>query len=776
VTTHELLAALLKGEGLPGARAAVEAFEQELGARTTWEPLGRANNVGTIEVAADPGRSVVERLTNGIDAILEAEHDQHHGLPACRSPREAAVAWLAVPPAGLSALTVAQRRHLANRVLCSILPGESPESRIVEVRDFGIGLTPSQMPDTILSLNESNKIQKHYLAGLYGQGGSSTFAVSKLSLIASRFADRPTVGFTVVKYLDLPPEEYRTGRYVYLKLDGAVLEAPLPTEGFPAGTLVRHYGYDLSRYPNPFGEKSVYGLLNRVLFDPILPVFLDNGTFKTKQRRVIKGSRNALNGAVDEGDDEETKGPDLSHHMPLSSISLGDWGVIGLEYWVLEPAKSGGGQPTRAFVHPRRPIVLTLNGQNHDERPHTLITQDAELPYLGYRLICNVNCDNLTALGKRALFVSTREGARHGMLSDQIDQEVVRALQSDDELERINNEAAEKNYQEEDAEAVLQMRREVAKILRVQGIKLSDMGPVGGSVPGGPGRGPRGKRGPRKKLEPLDLHEPPTYVRILWDKEAPVEFFPGLRRYLRIETDANSNWHDSVDPHRSKFNVIVLPDSGLASKGTTALSGGRMRMIVEAGADAKEGTLGTVRIELMRPGLPTLFDERPTVIVREPEGDPDDKKMALPEFKVIGIDHTDGRWVGLLGWPEDTTAIASSAQVDKGVLVVYYSTEYPKYLAPLRAFEKSDPNQARSFKKRYETWLAVHSLLFYQDQQQGKNAAPIEAGAPTATEDPDVEENRERQERIRIATLSSLFAAREVKLGGASDEDDGPEG
>jgi hypothetical protein len=39
--------------------------------------------------------------------------------------------------------------------------------------------------ETILSLSEGNKWQKHYLAGIYGQGGSSTFAVCKYTLIAA---------------------------------------------------------------------------------------------------------------------------------------------------------------------------------------------------------------------------------------------------------------------------------------------------------------------------------------------------------------------------------------------------------------------------------------------------------------------------------------------------------------------------------------------------------------------------------------------------------------
>jgi len=201
------------------------------------------------------------------------------------------------------------------------------------VRDRGTGLRPEELPATILSLNASNKLQKHYLAGIYGQGGSSTFAVCKYTLIASRNDEHPLVGFTLVRFLDLPPEEYKTGHYVYLIHRSAVLQVELPIQQFENGTQVKHFGFDLSNYASPVGPNSLYGLLNRILFDPVLPVWLDSRLHN--YRRVIKGSRNALNGAVDEGD-EERRGPPLSHHVPIFYVSLGDFGRIGIEYWVLE--------------------------------------------------------------------------------------------------------------------------------------------------------------------------------------------------------------------------------------------------------------------------------------------------------------------------------------------------------------------------------------------------------------------------------------------------------
>ncbi len=60
-------------------------------------------------------------------------------------------------------MTPQQRRVLAQQIMVKVLPGENKDSRTIEVRDHGVGLMPEQMPGTILSLNEDNKVQKHYL-------------------------------------------------------------------------------------------------------------------------------------------------------------------------------------------------------------------------------------------------------------------------------------------------------------------------------------------------------------------------------------------------------------------------------------------------------------------------------------------------------------------------------------------------------------------------------------------------------------------------------------
>lgn len=749
MTQDELYHAIASGENVADVEAAIDAFVTANANDIVWRPVGdRPNNRGTVEAAADPGRSIVERVTNGIDAVLEYEHDAHHGQPNCRSPREAASAWFGMPVGGLSEMTQRQRQNLARRMEVRLLPGESKSSRVIEVRDNGIGIAPDRMASTILSLNESNKIEKHYLAGAYGQGGSSTFASSKYTLVASR-SEGHRVGFTIVKFEDLPPEQFKIGRYVYMTLGNAVLEADVPLDQFQRGSVVRHFGYDLSGYTSPVGPTSLYGLLNFALFDPVMPIWFDNRVHD--YRRVIKGSRNALNGAVDEGD-ERARGPQLSHNVPLFYVSLGDFGRIGIEYWVLQPPDRENKKPNAGFANPVRPIIMTLNGQNQAELPVSLIRKDAELPYLTQRIVCHIDCNSLSRSALRTLFVSNREDARRGMVYELIRDELIRVLKSDDELKRLNTEAREHNMQDRDENASREMRREVARLLRLQGFNITE--PSGGGGGRGTDPEPRQPRPPRPRppVQPIPTNEPPTFISIKWDEDEEITFFPEQRRYIRIETDANSTYHDPNNPAASRINFIVT-NGEVTFRGSTPLRGGRMRAIFDCAPGAGVDGTGTIRVELMRVGLPVLADERALRVVPVPPPLPGRGRVEVPPFEWQRIDGPDDpRWSGL-GWPDDINAIAYDAEMEDGTLIISYSAAYPKYAGRREMFEGREIALAESFTKRYEIWLAIHALLMYNDQQ---------AGSVLDADDAEALEQRDREERKRFATASVLVATREA--------------
>lgn len=755
MTNTELLDALLSAENAEQVEAAVQRFV-EATPDAKWVPVGdRPNNRGVIEVSSNPGRAVVERVTNAIDAVLDAEFVAHGGKPAVGSPREAATTWLNVPDEGLSGMTAPERRKLAKRVTVRLREGASPEKRVIEVHDRGIGLSADQMPTTILSLNESNKVQKLHQAGTYGQGGSATFVAADYSLIVSRKPRESQSAFTVVRFEPPPPNQIKGGSYVFLVVGETVPTAE--TERFEeGGTLCSHFAYDLTKFPSPLGPNSVYGLLQQVLFDPVLPIWFENKVHN--YNRVIKGSRNALNGAIDEGDEDSSK---LSHHMPMFYVSLGDFGRAGIEYWVLDRGDKKNKRPSASYVDPNKPIILTLNGQNQAEMGIRLVRKDADLPYLAQRLICHVDCNSLSAPALRGLFSSNREEARTGNIHAMLEREVIAALKSDDELSRLNAEARDKKYDEEDEEASKTMRKEVAKLLRLQGFEVStDAGVTRG--PGQEGDRPPGRRGRgRKQPTPIELHEPPTYVKILWSEEEPIAMHPGQRRYIRIETDANSKYHDPKDPAKSGVNIALIGD-GLKQAGTTALSGGRMRVLVTCDEGAKIRTDGTVTVELRVPGRQTLSDSRNLKISEPPPSRKSQQRIVMPPFDVRPVEGPDDEMWATLAWPDDTKTVASSAEREDDKLVVYYSKVFPRFAEFFEQLKAKDAATAVSFEKRYTIWLAVHSLILDREDQE---AIADETAESDRSDDDDyeAEEARERRERCRVATIAAMMAAQEVK-------------
>lgn len=764
MNTRDFYAALMTAKNVDELEKAVAAYADANGVSTSYVPFGRRpNNRGAIEVATDPGRSLIERVTNAHDAILELEFERHGGHPECRSPREAAAAWLGVPEKdGLAGLTNRQRQDLAAATVVRIEPGEGTQSRLVSVIDRGIGIPAVKLEETILSLNESNKISKHYLAGTYGQGGSSTLAFCKYVVIASRHRGSDQMAFTVIRYEDLPAKDFKTGRYVYLVEDGTPIVTEAEAGDFQHGTVVRHFGYDLTRYSSPLGPRSVYGTLGRILFDPVAPIRLENQVHGWN--RTIKGARNALNGAVDEGDDG--KGPALDHHVPMFSVSLGDYGGIGVEYWVLARPEVTDGKtrrtkPSDNFVDAGKPIVLSHNGQNQGEITGRLIKDEVDLPYLQTqgRLICHVNCDRLTPNAKRMLFASTREQSREGFLLERIRKELVRLLRADDELVRLNEEAREESLKERDETAQRQMRRQVARLLRIAGAAVEEVAGKKGAREGG---GEVKPRPPRGKPLPIMPSEPPTYIKIVWDRDEEVPFYAGQRRYLRVETDANSDYHNADDPSKSRINIVVGDE--LKVFGTSPLTGGRMRIGVECAESVVVGAAGSIRIELYRKGLPALSDERVYAIVQVPEPKEQERKGTFPDFEVIPVSGPEhDLWENICDNPDDTDLRrhASNFVMNEGKLYIYYSESFPRFDTEHRRLEKQNEATANSFRTRYEMWLAVHALLMYQERVQ--NAVE---GVPE-----DTLEEIARQERCRHAAIAAMFASQEVKSGSTVEDD-----
>ncbi len=753
----KLLSQLLAADKLEEVRQLIDEFVQLKAGWVVWRPVGdRKNNSGTIQAAGDPARSLIERVTNGIDAVIERAHQEHHGKPDCRTPREAVQAWFGVPAAGLHKLSDVARRKLAqNSVTLALTPGDGRAKRTVMVADKGLGLTAEQMPRTILSLNAENKIDKFYLAGAFGQGGSATFASSDYTLIASRSAKSAgTIAFTVVKLE--PPQGIKLGTYVYLTVSGNVpTTSDIPDAFGEFSTVVKHFGYDLDDYPSPLGPNSLYGRAQSTLFEPVLPFWFENKVHGYS--RTIKGSRTALNGAKDE-DEEERK---LSADSPLFFADLGEYGQIGIEYWVLEPSAKFA--PNKAYVNGSKPIVLTINGQTHAEWSANILRKDAELMHLASRMVVHLDCNQLSFDAKRVLFVSNREESRKGLVQNLILQELLGALKADEKLAELEEQARLAGMKEKDENAEREVRKEVARMLRLFGFAASeDAGDKKSKDSKEKGPGGENKK-PRPKPEPIQLNEPPSFVELVGDD--PIEFYPGQRRYLRVRTDAHSKYHDSSDLTKSRFSFLVDGDE-VKPSGSSELRDGHMRVIFAANPEAGVGSSGKLTVELRPPSRATLSSSIGYQIVDTPPAKPSGAKIDLPNIDCQPVESKESEeWVSL-GWPDDVTEVASDYFYEqaKDTLRIRYSTLFPRYKSVRDQLSGRDAALGASFFKRFEIWLITSVLIHWQDTQAD--------GTPFS--DADLEQERiddfRRDELRRMSKAAVLFAQREVTHAGTAPE------
>jgi hypothetical protein len=258
-----------------------------------WIPVGlERGNSGRIKLAGEPTNPIAERLVNGMEAIIELArlHEllAKSDAPMPASPREAALRYFGLPRLDAAERmddegrkTVRERVDKIRRKLSIHLDhNRNTKQFAVTIRDYGMGQSPSRMHQTLLSLGRSDKPDKPYLIGVFGQGGSSAFSASEYSVIATRRApgilaagDDAGVGWSIVR--QILPKNRRDPYYAYLAAaeDGAVprFDASVADKGgFMHGSHFCHIKYDFGGSESAV-TRLLYQALNHVLFNPVLP-------------------------------------------------------------------------------------------------------------------------------------------------------------------------------------------------------------------------------------------------------------------------------------------------------------------------------------------------------------------------------------------------------------------------------------------------------------------------------------------------------------------------
>ena len=599
---RSLAAEIVSVRDLAKAQKLVAALEK---AGCGWKPVGgRENNFGTINIGSDPGHALIERVTNAIDAAIEREairqlSKKRGGMPG--SPREAAEAWFKVPAGRLSNLDIRQRQALADNVVVSLHEGSARRRPVVEIRDFGIGLTPHSMPKTILSLGESNKISKPYLAGAYGQGGSTALASSPHgTLIVSRRqidmldGARDEVGVTFVRYIELDPTENRNGRYDYLVgPNEEIIGLPAKALPFEAGTSVVHFDMEIHRYAARMTQLtgSLWWLLQNALFDPVLPFWAEERRpselgEKKVDRRTIVGNYTRLNDdKKDKVEHADSVDVWVNHHAGRTGVKV--------NYWVMRERDGSTQAGVDSYVDPYHPISYTLYGQLHGTDERREIVERLQLPNLAKSLIVQVEIDNVTPAAKRDLLSTTRDRLKQSPFFDALRAQIWDALAEDEDLIRLDQERKEKllaHHSEKDRERI---RERFAKLLERFRVGKDPVSSGKGASNGGRSGSGSGSRDPAL---PLPTRKEPTFIRIA-NVQKPVSVRLDRSALLRLESDAPDGYltnrvHASLTLGSDPEGVIVMDSR-------SDFRGGRARMTIRPGPKAQAGSKGAVTVFLL---------------------------------------------------------------------------------------------------------------------------------------------------------------------------------
>lgn len=392
-----------------------------------WFPLGgRENNSGSVNLAMDPGQALVERITNSMDAHIELQHELAGRPPGLNSPREAVQRLWNLESSRLTRESSSVARfidEMGPKILVRVVGSMRRRQSSVTIQDSGIGQHPDDLPKTILGLQESNKADKRYLMGAFGQGGSSTFAYCPYSLIISRrhpqclgSGKRDFIGWTIVRQFD--EDSWKTFRYEYLVgSDGSIPRiSPEVINAlgvkFDNGTRIIHFAYDLGRI-NSSWSRVGFRFFDNLLFDPVLPYRIEDHRVSPEFNRNLHGGRNRLDQV------DITRRPEAQ----TLEADLSRWGAEGrvhIRYWVFRPGitnrdESESDASVRLgsyldYDNSPRTIIFTLNGQRHHAREKSLV-RDARLGALADYLLVHVDCDDLSLRLKKEIFTATRAGA-----------------------------------------------------------------------------------------------------------------------------------------------------------------------------------------------------------------------------------------------------------------------------------------------------------------------------------------------------------------------------
>jgi hypothetical protein len=450
---------------------------------------GQGGNQQSLAEAA-----LAEKIVNSVDAALINKcHMQGIDPKSADAPRSirSAVAQFFEGSAGNKIATGglieewsdAKTREVGDHItLCAT--GVRPAQLNITIADYGEGQSATRLPDTILSLNKSNKMYVPFVQGQFNQGGTGALRFCgshNLQLVISKRnpdllepdASEEDCGwcFTIVRR-ERPAEGRKNSIYIYLapvgvgidkkNREGGVLSFPansfaiFPDDNGPYhrkadyGTAVKLYDYKfLGEKSNILRGKSLLSRLDLLLPEIALPVrfyeyrtnkdgsYLDVGSRRTTMSGLLRRIKNSPN--VESG---------FPVAIPLQP--LGEKLIARIFAFVPEGAsrdvhdagdnvskkKLGGVRGYRK----REGILLLRNGQTQGSLPKDFFRRDAvKMRPLADELMIFVECDQLSDAVREDLFMPSRDRVAENDFKQALVDALEKTVRDCQELKNLRN-------------------------------------------------------------------------------------------------------------------------------------------------------------------------------------------------------------------------------------------------------------------------------------------------------------------------------------------------
>jgi hypothetical protein len=558
------------------------------------DSVSNAANIHTTSVTIAP---IIERITNGFDAVIQdKEYQKNNGKPLDHnklptSPREAAKEWFNIPGGDTAiygaGMKDSARSKMADEIVTvELLSSENPRNPTVVISDHGIGQSPDDFDQTLMSLGRSNKFSSPHLHGTYGHGGSSSYRYCKYSVIISRrnpktlHGKEDEIGWTIVRREEgFSVYDFKGKRtveivqppvYLYLCLaNGSIPKIPLIDNEFEKGTRIAHIKYDAKEWEN-LSRGLGYRLFRNYLFDPVLPFRLIDRR-KTDSKTKPSFERNMF------GDRSTLETADYVVYKNQAEEEWPNGGKLIVRYWLLHKFASPEDRPLKNHLereNSQNTIIATLNGQRHGSFEKRLIAKKCRLPRVSDCLLVQVVLDQLPREVKGKIFTSTRMSlVKEGTEIELLEKKLIECFTEDERLKEWETKLSDLRSEDDDSiKAVNKLLTQLIEVGQNIGIGgLQQKQNIAGT-------------GTTNEFSPQD---PPTIFKIKSIGD-PLEFIKNETKTFNIELNGPNSLF-TRPKNRGVVKCILPDDPGIeVSIQYEKFSDGKLPVKVFCKSDATE--------------------------------------------------------------------------------------------------------------------------------------------------------------------------------------------